>query len=187
MTETRKQKDRRVRISKFCSKVLRHSPDFISVTLDSNGWCDIDSLLLGFFRKNFDVTRQELVEMVRLDEKQRYELDLGNSKIRAVQGHSLQWVELDLVELQPPERLYHGTIQKYLEYILEKGLIPGTRTYVHLSSDTETAMSVARRRDQHPVLLIVEAQQAYRQGVRFFQAKNGVWLTKYIPGEFLHQ
>jgi putative RNA 2'-phosphotransferase len=34
-----------VRTSKFLSKVLRHAPESVGLTLDEAGWADVDALL----------------------------------------------------------------------------------------------------------------------------------------------
>jgi len=47
----------------------------------------------------------------------------------ANQGHSIP-VDVELPVTEPPEYLYHGTGQKYVEAIDRTGLIPKSRLYV---------------------------------------------------------
>jgi putative RNA 2'-phosphotransferase len=61
--------------------------------------------------------------------------------IRANQGHSID-VDLQLDEREPPETLYHGTVERFLASILEKGLVRGKRHHVHLSQEVDTARKV---------------------------------------------
>ena len=61
---------------------------------------------------------------------------------RANQGHSVE-VDLQLEAREPPESLYHGTVERFLPSIWEEGLVRGERHHVHLSKDTETARIVA--------------------------------------------
>ena len=56
----------------------------------------------------------------------------------------------------PPDILYHGTTHKALDAIMNDGLKPMGRQYVHLSGDTDTAIRGGRRRDNDPVILVVD-------------------------------
>jgi putative RNA 2'-phosphotransferase len=103
--------------------------------------------------------------------------------IRANQGHSVE-VDLQLEEREPPETLYHGTVERFLPSILEEGLIRGNRHHVHLSKDLETAPKVGARRGK-PVILKVEAGKMYREGRRFLLSANGVGLTDAVPPGYL--
>ena len=98
--------------------------------------------------------------------------------IRANQGHSIP-VDVELDEVQPPEELWHGTGEKYVNSIDAQGLIPKSRLYVHLSKDEDTAVKVGQRHGK-PVLYIVKAREMHREGYKFFLSKNGVWLTKEV-------
>ena len=68
---------------------------------------------------------------------------------------------------------------RFLESILKEGLKAGERHYVHLSTDEQTAIAVGKRYGE-PVLLKIEAMKMHQQGFKFYQAENGVWLTKNI-------
>ena len=65
--------------------------------------------------------------------------------IRANQGHSVE-VDLGLVPVEPPEPLFHGTVERFLDSIRAQGLVRGKRQHVHLSADRETAARVGQRR-----------------------------------------
>lgn len=56
--------------------------------------------------------------------------------------------------------------------------------YVHLSPDTETAVKVGERHGR-PVVLTVNSGQMHTDVFTFYQADNGVWLTDYVPVEYL--
>ena len=103
--------------------------------------------------------------------------------IRANQGHSID-VDVELPKKQPPVILYHGTGEKYVASIDERGLIPKSRLYVHLSGDEATATIVGSRHGR-PVVYEVLASQMCHDGYEFFQSVNGVWLTKSVPVQYL--
>ena len=92
---------RRVHISKYISKHLRHEPERIGLVLEPGGWVLIDDLLAASARAGFVFTRDELGEVVRRCDKQRFALDATGMKIRANQGHSTE-VDLQFEPAEPP-------------------------------------------------------------------------------------
>lgn len=164
--------------SRFISLILRHKPETIGITLDEHGWANVNELLNGV---NIDMSLLE--EIVTTDDKQRYSFNNDKTLIRANQGHSIP-VDVELDETQPPEFLWHGTAEKYIDSICRAGLIPKSRLYVHLSSDVPTATTVGERHGE-AVLLRIDARKMYQDGFKFYLSKNGVWLTKHVPTSYL--
>lgn len=172
------------RTSRFLALVLRHKPSAAGIELDSHGWADVDALIAGVNATGrHKLNRATLEEIVRTDEKGRYAISDDGRRIRAVQGHSVH-VDVELKRATPPETLYHGTAGRFLPSIRESGLMRGSRLYVHLSCDANTAAKVGGRHGT-PVVLSVDAGQMDRDGFEFFLAENGVWLTSYVPREYL--
>jgi len=172
-----------VHTSKFLSYVLRHRPDSIGIALDENGWVDVEVLLAAAERHGKRLSRQVLERAVAENDKKRFAFSEDGRRIRASQGHSVS-VDLALEPIEPPELLYHGTVERFLESIREKGLVRGSRHHVHLSPDEATARKVGSRRGK-PVILVVEAGRMHQAGYQFFRSANGVWLTESVPAEFL--
>ena len=56
-------------ISKFLSYVLRHHPESIGITLDSQGWVSIDTLLAQAAQHNRPISRAQLLEIVATNPK----------------------------------------------------------------------------------------------------------------------
>jgi putative RNA 2'-phosphotransferase len=171
----------RVAASKHLSYVLRHHPDAIGVKLDPNGWIDIGTLLRALTEHGRPLTREELEEIVRTSDKQRFAID--GDRIRANQGHSVD-VDLALSPSIPPDVLYHGTVDRFLDAIRREGLIKGSRTHVHLSADRSTASIVGARRGK-PVILTIDAAAMHREGFSFVVSDNAVWLVEHVPPRFL--
>lgn len=171
-------------LSKFISLILRHKPEVIGITLDEHGWADVSELIAGI-QKEHSFDRDMLEEIVRTDEKQRYSFSEDGSLIRANQGHSIP-VDVELKRAAPPKILWHGTGEKYVASILEQGLLPKSRLYVHLSKDTETARKVGSRHGR-PVLFQVDCSKMEKEGYEFFVSANGVWLTKEVPVKYLRK
>lgn len=168
--------------SKFISLILRHKPEAIGITLDEHGWANVDELIAGV-SKTHPLTRELLEEIVRTDEKQRYSFNEKHTLIRANQGHSIP-VDVELEEMAPPQVLYHGTGEKYVDSIDRHGLIPKSRLYVHLSADVETAHKVGARHGK-PVIYQVDCAAMVEAGYKFYCSANHVWLTKSVPPQFL--
>jgi putative RNA 2'-phosphotransferase len=173
----------RVRISKRMSLVLRHRPELVGLTLDEGGWVAIDVLLAALQAHGLAVTRAELDEVVRTNDKQRYAISADGTRIRANQGHSID-VDLGLEPLIPPDILYHGTSTTALPSIRRQGLLKGRRQHVHLSADPETAEKVGTRHGT-PAVLVVRAGAMHRDGHPFYRSANGVWLTATVPPGYL--
>ena len=176
--------DRRlITLSKYLAKYLRHAPHDLGLTLQPGGWVLVDDLLAAAEAHGFPIAYDELVECVETNDKQRFAFDVSGEMIRANQGHSVE-VDLQLEEREPPEVLYHGSVQRFLSSILEEGLVRGQRHHVHLSQDVETARKVGARRGK-PVVLAVGAGRMHRDGHTFYLSANGVWLTDSLPVGFL--
>jgi putative RNA 2'-phosphotransferase len=174
---------RRVHVSKFLSRHLRHAPDELGLTLEPGGWVLIDVLLAGAAGAGFRITREELDEVVRTSDKQRFAVDETGTRIRANQGHSVE-VDLQLEPAEPPTELFHGTADRNVEAILRDGLRKMARHHVHLSPDTETATRVGQRHGK-PVVLVIDAAGMRTDGHAFFRSANGVWLVDEVPAQYL--
>ena len=168
--------------SKFLSLILRHKPEVIGISLDEHGWANVDELISGI-SKTQEFNMEILEEIVNTDEKKRYSFNEDKTLIRANQGHSIN-VDVELEKVEPPEFLYHGTGEKYVSSILQEGLIPKSRLYVHLSPDVSTAETVGKRHG-NPVVFTVLSKKMHDDGFDFYKSVNGVWLTKRVPVEYL--
>jgi len=182
-TEELQKTIKKERIGPFVSKILRHAPEFIGITIDSNGWANVQELIEGSLKKNRRMSREILDIIVETNDKKRLEYNEEGTKIRAKQGHSIP-VDVDLELKTPPDFLYHGTAQSSVSSILTSGLDKRNRNHVHLSESKETAIKVGARHGK-PVILKVDAQRMNQDGIEFYLSSNGVWLTEYIDPSYL--
>ncbi|GAB2690896.1 RNA 2'-phosphotransferase [Mucilaginibacter koreensis] len=171
------------KISRLLSLALRHAPESLGVSLDQNGWCKIDALLIGLKQKGYSIDEQTLLSIVISNEKKRFSFDESKTFIRANQGHSLN-IDLGLNSEVPPEYLYHGSAVSNITSITLTGLKKNNRDYVHLSTDLKTVMAVGKRHGD-PVVLKVSAGKMHREGYEFYLSANDVWLTDSVPPEYL--
>jgi putative RNA 2'-phosphotransferase len=170
-------------ISRYLSRVLRHEPECIGLSLDAQGWAWIDDLVEHAGAHGKLLTRELVMDVVEGSDRQRFTCD-GAGRIRANHGHTVA-IDLGIEPSEPPPILFHGTAVTSVASIKSAGLIPGLRQYVHLSANTLTAKSVGRRRG-HPVVLRVSAGQMWSAGFKFVRSASAVWLTSAVPAEFIH-
>jgi putative RNA 2'-phosphotransferase len=174
---------RLVKISKYLSKYLRHSPEILGLQLAPGGWVVVDELLAACQNHNFPIQLAELKRVVAENDKQRFSFDSTGNLIRANQGHSVE-VDLQLKPKIPPCVLYHGTGKGAIESILKQGICKMSRHHVHLSANIETARKVGARHGL-PVVFTIAAAAMYNQGDIFYFSENGVWLVDWVPPEYL--
>lgn len=168
-------------VSKLLSYWLRHDPEAGGLMVDGSGWVEINAVRISLAREG--VSPSLLDRTIAESDKQRFEVSADGSRVRARQGHSIA-VDLDWPIATPPEHLYHGTVDRFLEAILREGLKPMGRHHVHLSQDPETATRVGARRG-HAVILRIAAGEMEKEGSVFRLSSNGVWLTQGVAPKFI--
>jgi putative RNA 2'-phosphotransferase len=99
-------------------------------------------------------------------------------------GHTIP-VHIRLKEDKQIMRLYHGTTPQAAKEILEKGLQPMRRRWVHLSPTEEIAREVGKRRTNSPVVLVIDASEARSCGIKFYQATDKVYVCKHVPAKYI--
>ena len=172
-----------IRTSKFLSLILRHEPEQVGVNLDSAGWVPVEKLLRAVNAHGTALTLEQLQQIVVTSDKKRFAFSEDGQRIRASQGHSVE-VDLQYKAQVPPELLYHGTPERFVESIRQTGLNKGQRHHVHLSLDEVTASKVGERRGRL-VVLKVRAGEMHRAGHVFFLSANNVWLVEHVPTQFI--
>ena len=167
--------------------VLRHFPDRYSLQVDKNGWIDlrdfIDALQSRNRRLRF-LKPHHVVGLIETDPKGRYQFRDG--RIRATYGHTID-VELDLPTENIPDVLFYPTTEEALGDLQAGGLKPADRKMVHLSRTYEAALEAGRVRNPNPVIVEIDATAARAAGHVIMKAGKTVFLTKEVPGEFLHR
>ena len=163
--------------SKKLAYLLRHDDKYNFSKPE--GWREVKDLI-----ENHGYTISEITEIVKSDKKGRYEVSEDETKIRAVQGHSIPGILPDLEETLPPPVLYHGTSSRFLSSIFKDGIQKRSRNHVHLSADIETAKSVGLRHGGETVILKIDTEKMSNNGIKFLKSKNGVWLCDEVKPEY---
>lgn len=138
--------------------LLRHDKNY---QFDEHGWREISDLIT-----NHGYTMDEFKEIVVTNNKQRFEFSEDMTRIRARKGHSVH-VDVELEEELPPDILFHGTGERFVNSIMEQGINKGNRLFVHLSETRETAINVGKRHGKS-VVLVIDAKQMAKDGHKFY-------------------
>lgn len=174
------------RLSKTMARALRHAPQDYGLTLAEDGSVPLEDLLTGLRQRTAwrDVSAADVEAVLARPGKKRFALEEG--RIRAMYGHSVAR-RIERQPSPPPRYLYHGTAPATVAAIMDEGLRPMRRQYVHLSPDVETAELVGRRKANRPVILRVRATDAHAQDVRFYATCDRVWLADHVPPAFIEE
>jgi putative RNA 2'-phosphotransferase len=170
--------------SKFLSLILRHKPQTVGLALDRYGYVSVEALLSALNEHGWEgFNKEDLDRVVSTNNKKRFAYSSDAKYIRASQGHSIE-VDLELTPTEPPAKLFHGTVKKFIPAIKSEGLQSQSRQHVHLSKDRETATNVGQRRGK-PLILEIDAKAMHQAGYSFFISANEVWLAEEVPIQFI--
>ena len=173
------------KLSRFLSFLLRHKPEALVLYMDKEGWVNVNELIKKINSDTkYHLNKKMLEDIVANDNKGRYVFKGKNHDfIRACQGHSIKDLDLKFESIEPPDVLYHGTSKSHYKLIKTTGIKPMTRQYVHLSQDFDTAVNVGSRHGD-VVVLKIDTKKMYENGLKFYQAENGVWLTDFVDTKY---
>lgn len=172
-------------MSRALLRVLRHGDQFSRTCHDYFGMyrtCEVFENIQSQFATMSQSSFSQLLDSVVQQLIKSEKIELRSDKIRALYGHSLRGIIVG--ELKWPEvTLFHATSERHLASILENGLRPQGRAWVHLTSQIEYANRIFKNHsfDGHPVLLEVDASRLENDDVTFRQPNSHVWLANLIP------
>jgi len=169
----------KVEVSRYMSYLLRHNPE--NLKMDRHGFVRLDELI-DKIKERFQVDEKFIFEIVDKSDRKRFEI--VEDKIRALYGHTIP-VKLEMEEDKTVKAFYHGTTLDAASKILEVGLKPMKRRWVHLSPTMEIAIRVGLRRTKKPVVLEIDAEAARKNGAKFYKATHTVYLCSYIQPEYI--
>jgi putative RNA 2'-phosphotransferase len=172
-----------VQLSKLLSLILRHQPQSFGVILDAEGYASLEEVLSAVNTRLPRATLEDVQRVVHTLEPDKQRFSIVGAEIRANYGHSLPG-HIEQAPAVPPEMLLHGTAQTAVASILENGLRPMRRQYVHLTTERALAERIGARHGTTCVL-IVAAAQAAAEGVMFYRANPSFWLAKAVPARYI--
>lgn len=163
--------------SKKLSWLLRHGAHEAGLSMDADGWADIADVLriVRLPRVTFD-------QAVAHNDKKRFEVD--GERVRACQGHSAGVVSTASMEESWTELardaglVWHGTALEAIDGIAREGIVPVSRTHVHLAEATDSTVG---KRSNVAVLLGVSIERMREAGEQLWSSPNGVVLARRVP------
>lgn len=76
--------NRLTKISKYLSFVLKHHPESIGLTLDSDCWANVDELITKANSSGKSIKLEQIKDVVALDERKMFVLSDDGLRIRSV-------------------------------------------------------------------------------------------------------
>jgi putative RNA 2'-phosphotransferase len=164
----------------FIAYVLERRPDEFGLIPDPDGFIKIKEFLKA-------LCEEEGWRYVRISHLNEIAISLRPSpveirddRIRAVNREKLpQRMSTENV----PKLLYAWVRKKAYPVVLEKGVSPGAKPYVVMSSDRKAAERFGARIDREPVILTVQTQKAKDRGVRFYQFGDTIFEAAHVPAD----
>ena len=189
------EEQRRSKLSKFLTLILRHQPEILGLNLDNEGFlsCSITDLALKIAEQKdrLDwVTVEDIKAVVDTDPKGRYEI--SDNSIRATYGHSIKLNPLefpdDVEDL--PEFVYYAGNNHEVGTMLRLGLIASDRrdrNYLHLSVNIKDAYSVAKNYTRYPKLIRITIHDAANSNIKFKKVSPFIVISEEVPPQFLEE
>lgn len=157
-----------IRKSKSISRALRHE------LISDDGYVPMTELLEHL--KSKGVSREDVVHCVAFDPKQRFEYNVPEDKIRAVQGHSYEIDPSKLYERCEIAEATHFTYGSRVPLIEKNGIRKMQRAFVHLHPGHLT--TPPKELPNRNTALWVDLT-----GLEVWKTNNGYLLVKEVPKE----
>lgn len=175
------------KLSIYLSFLLRHSPESLHLSMNEQGFVDVDELIDAINKDGqYSISKEMLDRIVEEDSKGRYRYSSDGTRIKACQGHSVPWVEPELTVKKPPAVLYHGTTLAAYNEIISSGAISKMKRHaVHLQADERKAWQSAKRWKKPCVVIKIDSAKMFLDGHEFGISDNMVWLTESVPTKYI--
>ena len=172
-----------IRLSKSLSWILRHQAKKQGLSMREDGFVPCAEVSACLAKSGTPgITLKRLQIATARCPKRRFELSPCGAFIRATQGHSIHGVDdaqllVEITDATSVPVAVHGTRRVCWESLKETGLLCGSRNHIHIATSEASAAGFAGG-DADAVLVYIDVVRAMRDGLRFFQASNGVVLTR---------
>lgn len=174
----------RITLSKKMSYALRHRPEEFGLDMAPDA-----SVLLDDLSEAIKASTDDILYVVRHDNKGRFTFNPETGRIWCKHGHTIDGVNPDLEVVDSstdgfPEVLYHGTKEQFIKSVMKDGLKHMDRNFVHLTPSLETARSVADRRSGKSVILKVSTDTLLKSGHTLYKSGE-VYLIEHVAPDLL--
>jgi len=174
-----KKKDQN-RLEKLLYSMIGLQPDTFGLVTDENGWIELKDVYhaLAAEKAGFRMTARSLGQFFELYRPEKFEC---REKFVRVKPEFQEQELCYFPETVPPELLYICIRPRAHAHVLDHGLKPGgTRKWLVLCRDSETALMIGRRRDLEPILAEVTAYRCHEAGTVFRKSGNSLYLVEHL-------
>ena len=174
-------------LSRKMTAALRHSPDKFGLNMDKHGWVKISELAsaLKKIRRLRWINPSHIIAVAFTDPKGRFHVDSDRGLIRASYGHTIEIDISDYPDANDYEYLYYPATEEEVDIILISGLKPSERSFIHLSTTLEQAISAGRVHTDDPIILVVDVKRAMEDGVVIKKASPYICIAKEVPAKYI--
>ena len=169
--------------SRTLTKILRHTGKKEGLKFREDGYCKVEDILKHKGVSKFQCDEYDVRFTVENCDKQRMSLSEidGELFIKANQGHSIKFEELELTPIKSVEdvpRAVHGTYYKSWPFIQKDGLKTMGRTHIHFAVGEYGSKDViSGMRKTCEVLIYLDIQKCLDDGIPLEISPNKVVLS----------
>ena len=167
-------------LSKLLAYMLGHQPDEFGLVPDGDGFIKVKELLQVISEEDGwrYVRRQHIDEILLTVPDPAIEI-----KAETIRAKNRTQLPRPTPAQNLPKLLFTCVRRKAHPVVLEKGIFPMGRSQVVLSSSSDMAIRMGRRKDPLPVLLTVNVRKSQDQGIVFHQFGRALYLAESIPAD----
>ena len=167
--------------------ILRHFPEKFDLDMDMNGWVDVREMVEAIRKRDRRMHWLRPHHIRATSEtctKGRY--DVRGDMVRATYAHTVE-IELDLPSDETPDLLYYPCGIDEVNHLLEHGIKPGDRKYVHLSRSVTAAANAGHVHHNRPIIIEIDCIQMEANGDTIYHAGTTVYLTEEVEDRYCSQ
>ena len=179
------------------SYLLRHGAKKHGLEINDDGYVKIADLMEMESVSRHHPSLKDILSCASSNDKKRFEVKtdpeseevtLENGYIRAAQGHTMDGIEEEklLSKIEFPysyPNIIHGTYNKVLDLIQDKGLCKMQRNHIHFAKGyAGDRRVISGMRSDCNVFIEVNIAKAIADEINVFESSNGVVLTAGIEG-----
>lgn len=161
--------------------ILERRPDEFGLVLDEQGSVRMKDLLMAIQEEPGwgYVKKSHILEVLMTSGGTSFVV--RQDRIAAV-DHDLSLSSGE--ETPPPKLLYHCIRRRAYRVVREHGIGPAGTRRVFLATSKALATRMGKRRDPKPVLLTVQANKAFKAGIRFHRYGEFIFGTDHLPAGY---
>lgn len=166
------------RLNQTLLKMLRYSQPSVGLLADSGGWYPLEDVVRAIsVQLQAELVVADLENVRRLGGV-RWEINAGRIRILPDPGRHYERPQYP----DGPDILYHVVSAGRLADLRWQGVLAGPQGRpVPLTRVEEQAWKIGHRRWEDPVVLVVDAARARRDGLRFVRSRSGQYQSAPIP------